>query len=80
MASAYMESENSESCETESGSDSEVENGDLTRLESQKPGNLKDELEEEDRVGFVASHSTADILHYGSFVVLYFISSYGVYS
>jgi hypothetical protein len=65
-----MESGNSESCETDSGSDSEVENGDLTLLESKKLGNLKNELEEEDRVGFVASCSTVDILHYGRSVVL----------
>jgi hypothetical protein len=66
MASSYVETENSESIETDSGSDSEVENGDLIHLESQKPGNgnLKDELEEEDGVGFIALHSTAEILHY----------------
>ena len=63
MASSYVESENSESGETDTGSDSEVENGDLIHLESQKPGNgnLKDELEEEDGVGFIALHSTAEI-------------------
>jgi hypothetical protein len=66
MASSYVETENSESSETDSGSDSEVENGNLIHLESQKPGNwnLKDELEEEDGVGFIALHSTAEILHY----------------
>jgi hypothetical protein len=66
MASSYVGTENSESGETDSGSDSEVENGDLIHLESQKPGNgnLKDELEEEDGVGFIALHSTAEILHY----------------
>jgi hypothetical protein len=66
MASSYVETENSESGETDSGSDSEVENGNLIHLESQKPrnGNLKDELEEEDRVGFIALHSTAEIPHY----------------
>jgi len=72
MASSYVESENSESSETDSGSDAEVENGDLIRLESQKlgKGNLKDELEEEDGVGFIALHSTAEILHYWIFDVL----------
>jgi hypothetical protein len=63
MASSYVETENSESSETDS--DSEVENGDLIQLESQKlgKGNLKDELEEEDGVGFIALHSIAEILH-----------------
>jgi hypothetical protein len=60
MASSYVENENSESYET----DSEVENSGLIHLESQKPGNLKDELEEEDGVGFIALHSTAEILCY----------------
>jgi hypothetical protein len=64
MASSYVENENSEFYETDSGSDSEVENGGLINLESQKPGNLKDELEEEDGVGFIALHSTAEILCY----------------
>jgi hypothetical protein len=70
MASLYVESENSESCETDSGSDSEVENGDLANLESQKTGNLKDELEEEDRVGLVPLHPTVYVLHYEIFIVL----------
>lgn len=72
MASSYVETENSESSETDSGSDSEVENGDLIHLESQKPGswNLKDELEEEDEVDFIALHFTAEILHYLIFDVL----------
>jgi hypothetical protein len=66
MASSYVDTENSESSETDSCSDSKVENGDLIHLESQKPGNgnLKDELEEEDEVGFIALHSIAEILHY----------------
>jgi hypothetical protein len=67
MASSYVETENSESSETDSGSDSEVENGDLIQLESQKlgKGNLKDELEEEeDKVGFIVLHSTPEMLHY----------------
>jgi hypothetical protein len=64
MASSYVENENSDSYETDSGSDSEVQNGGLIHLESQKPGNLKDELEEEDEVGFIALHSTAEILYY----------------
>jgi len=66
MASSYVETEKSESSETDSGSDSEEENGDLIHLEPQKPGNgnLKDELEEEDEVGFIALYSTAEILHY----------------
>jgi hypothetical protein len=36
---------------------------------------LKDELEEEDGVGFIALHSTAEILHYWISVVLWFVSS-----
>ena len=69
MASSYVETENSESSEADSGSDSEVESGNLVHLEPQKPGNgnLKDELEEEDGVGFIALHSTAEILHYWIF-------------
>ena len=77
MASSSVEAENSESGETDSGSDSEVENGDLIHLASPKPGNgnLKDELEEEDGVGFIALHSTAEILHNWIFDVLQFVSS-----
>jgi hypothetical protein len=66
MASSYVETENSESSETDSGSNSEVENGDLIRLESQKfeKGNLKDELEEEDGVGFIALQQRYCITEY----------------
>jgi len=66
MASSYVENENFEYSETVSGSDSEVENGDLIHLEFQKPGNedLKEELEEEDGVGFIALHSATEILCY----------------
>ena len=67
MASSYVGTEISESCETDSGS--EVENGDLTRLRSRKPGFLKDELEEEDWVGFIALHSKAEVLHYSIYVL-----------
>jgi hypothetical protein len=71
MASSYVENENSDSHEMDSGSgsDSEVENGGLIHLESQKPGNLKDELEDEDGVGFIALHS-AEILCYWIFFIL----------
>jgi hypothetical protein len=78
MASSYVENENSESYEMDSGSDSEVENGGLIHLESQKPGNLNDELEDEDGVGFIALHSTAEILCYWIFFILQFVSSSGI--
>jgi hypothetical protein len=80
MASSYVESEDSEECEVDSDSDSEVENGNQAVLESRKSDNLKKELEGEDRVSFcsITFYRRNITLWKFCFYILSSVSPYGV--